>query len=194
MSFFDQIFPGLFSKEHNKGQLLHELLNRSDSFKRDYSLWIREEKNFILSKIKRSIEQKKAKMATTDINVHLLNGSHSNGLAIAFDGLISSKKEFCFLMEYFKDCVTEKKYKTANADVKILEKEKFLETTERYYLKPIITGEDAPRRQRYGNVIIEHILQNDKSAYLKLMANTYTDSNYQPPLDFDDLCEYIFDK
>lgn len=194
-SFFDQIINGLFPDKGTPRAdrlIVHELLSRAEGFKTCYQGWLLEEKDFILGKIKKAYYDKKAGQVDCAITLHVLNNNSSKGFAVGFDKLLTSKKEFQFLLEYFKEKVLALNYKIATADHKMIEKDTVIVSTERYYLKPRINNEVTPTEQRFGNIVLELILNNDEPTYLRLVANTYSDSNYACPEPFEGLSDHLF--
>ena len=68
-----------------------------------------------------------------------------------------------------------------------------MQETERYYLKPqrgLSSGSKA--QQFFGNILIEFTSTDGRAAHIKLMANVYSDANFEPPLPFVDLVHVIF--
>jgi hypothetical protein len=123
-------------------------------------------------------------------DVHILKGTSANGLAVSYDDTLN-KDDLTFLMEALKDEVLSLGYKRSNADQTIREKGNGTEKICKYYLKPIIKG-SAPFDQKYGNILIEEVLINDKPSYLKLVVSSYHDSSYRKALPFSELFKILF--
>jgi hypothetical protein len=95
-----------------------------------------------------------------------------------------------------KDKTLNLGYKLVNADRSLFDKDKYVETKERYYLKPIIDAQNSDElfNQRFGNIMIEQVLIDNKPSYLKFMASIYSDRLYTKALDFEELMAVVFEK
>ncbi|TAD99928.1 MAG: hypothetical protein EAZ97_07470 [Bacteroidetes bacterium] len=193
MSFFDQIFEQLFPS--GKPNLpIEEKINRSELDKNAYFRWLNEGRyRFFLDKIKKAYWLKKENL-TSDIEIHLLKINGSNGFAITYSDWFG-QKDFQFLFDFFKEKMQNLSYQHYTSNRLIYDKEKYVETVEKHYLKPPINlpENNKPSDQKYGNVLIEHISINKKPSYIKLMANYYEDQHHQKPLPFDDLVKELFE-
>ncbi len=85
---------------------------------------------------------------------------------------------------------------SSTADRSLFDKDKYVETKERYYLKPIINAENTNElfNQRFGNIMVEQVLIDNKPSYLKFMASIYSDRLYTEALGFEELMEAIFER
>ncbi len=191
MTFFDDLYQKLFPAKKQSPKLVHEVINRSDQYLIDYAAWFGSDR--MRAQLQAIISGYEAKLLknTSFYDVHLLHSSYANGFALSYNQDIG-KKDFQFLFDYFSERIQELPYKIANSDVMISEKADFIETKEKHYLKPKINTVEPPIDQQFGNILIEHILVDDKPSYLKLVASVYSDSLYQKPLTFEDLFKHIF--
>ena len=83
-------------------------------------------------------------------------------------------------------------YRLANSDRRFADQpDEVVKTTERHYLKPPLNTE-PPLDQRYGNVLIELVKENEEPRYLKVMVTTYHDRSYQPAQSFDAFLDALF--
>lgn len=192
MSFFDQVFQSLFSKKEASNKVLvHEVISRSNAYKASFDEWKGSESCSQLLNDIRTSYYLKSKGIQGQPDVHLLNSPYSNGFAISFSQEKMNAKQFQYLFDWLAKMVEDLGYRQANKDVKILNKGKFIETKEKYYLKPL-QGNEIPINQRFGNILIEHILIDDQPSYLKLVANSYNDRSYSKAESFEALADYLF--
>ncbi len=182
----NRLFPG------QKKVAEREPLTRTDRDDKAYQKWeMNEASKELLSLIHKSYHFKKAGISAP-LDMQIYEGDGSNGFAIlaGMGGLEAT--QLPFVLRYFSESVMRLGYKLAHSDREISEKDHFVETRERIYLKPPLSLEQ-PMEQLYGNVLLELIYADRKAQYLKLMANTYTGHSYAPALAFDQLMELLFD-
>jgi hypothetical protein len=72
------------------------------------------------------------------------------------------------------------------------EKNNYIESKEKHYLKPIVIDRDGRMDQRFGNITIELIKIDKNPSFLRFMAHAYNDRNYHPPENFEILIEKLF--
>ena len=189
MAFFDQLYGRLFQKQSNDAPVVFEPLTRSDKFLKNYEEWKSSGKGDKLkATILRSYQLKTAGLSNNP-EVHILNGTSANGIALTFDSSLN-RLDLPFLMEYLKDFILLENYRLVNADRHIKVKSDQVETVEKYYLKPIILS-SKPYNQLYGNLLIEFVNINNRPSYIKWLASCYHDSNYQPAIPFTELFEKL---
>jgi hypothetical protein len=187
LSFFDQIYDRLFKgNKDSTPTLVHEVLTRSNQFVEDYDKWTNGPQ--LLEEIKRSYEFKQ-KGIEQNPAVHVLESQYANGFAVSYNDFFQ-EDDFGYLMDLLSERVQLLGYRLVGSDRIITDKNNFVETKEKHYLKPEISME-PPIDQRYGNVLVEHVLVNDKSSYLKFSANVYSDHLYKKALPFQDLLNEI---
>ena len=195
MSFFDKISHKLFPKDKTAQHAdVHEVLKRSERDQVAYETWkLQPECNALIREVAQAYYYKKTNISS-ELDVHLLNTVYANGFAVSYAPRLEAK-EFQYLFEYFKDQVATMDYRVVNADRRIKDKTTYVETTERYYLKPPLhRGEIAHGsiNQLYGNVAVEHVMIDDRPSYIKVQASVYSDRLYQDALHFDDFAEKLF--
>lgn len=189
MNFFNRVYGKLFQTATNEQPLIYEILTRSKSYLESYQEWKETQLNKRLEDIYTAIILKQRGIEQ-QLSVHIVSGSSHFGIAIS-NGSYFEKKELSYLLDFFADKAKSFGYKTANADYLLRERHFGLEGTEKYYLKPIISGQ-APYDQKFGNLLFEHILVNDDSSYLKITVTHYLDSAYLNPEPFEELLEHLF--
>lgn len=192
MSFFDQVYEKLFPKKEQKSRVLvHELIKRSDHYLKKYQKWTSSPSHSDSLKTIATAYYLKAKGVAQEPEVHILNSRYSNGFAVSFQEGEMDHQEFQYLFDWLADTVEQIGYKRSNSDVTIMDKGNYIETREKHYLKPVL-GSEIPTDQRYGNILIEHILIDGKPSFLKLVANIYSDRSYSEADSFESLAEYLF--
>ncbi|MGB3467051.1 MAG: hypothetical protein WBA74_17350 [Cyclobacteriaceae bacterium] len=194
MTFIKDIFDKLFPQKGLGNQVVHnEVIDRSEAYIKRYRQWQQDRSDEIYGEIATGYEEKLFENENSKVRVHLLVSKYSNGIAISYDEDHFTKEEFSFLFDSLAERVGEfEKYRTVNSDYIIKEKGKQLETKEKYYLKPLTSKNDTIVDQQFGNILIEHILIDDKPSYIKLMANVYSDSKYSEARTFSELIKIIF--
>jgi hypothetical protein len=98
-----------------------------------------------------------------------------------------------YLMEFLKDKMLTTPYLLAHAERRMDEKKGYVETWEKYYLKPP-RSLVSPKDQMYGNIIIELLRHDRNEIWLKLLVTIYSDRMYTEPGNFNDLMSFLFDK
>ena len=195
MSFFDKISHKLFPKDKPVQHAdVHEVLKRPERDQSAYHVWRSQpECEALVREVAQAYYYKKTNIGS-ELNVHLLNTVYANGFAVSYAPHLEAK-EFHHLFEYFKDQVIAMNYRVVNADRRIKDKVTYVETTERYYLKPPLhKGEivQGSINQLYGNVAVEYVLIDDRPSYIKVQASIYSDRLYQDAMHFDDFAEKLF--
>jgi hypothetical protein len=186
MNFFDKIFSKLFPNQSNDKQpLVHELITRNTKDTLAYEQWLHQGLHLKkIEQIKKAYNLKQNRLVSQP-DIHLFQSSAANGFAISYDESFS-EKEMQFLFDYLKEKVISMNYRLTNSDRKITDKNLYVETIEKHFLKPPLDIESSQSDQQYGNILLEYALTNDQPSYLKVMAFTYSDRAYNQPLRFDD--------
>jgi len=197
MAFYDkiikQLFPQKTTEANVKTPYLSEPIQRSKRYEQEYFRWLNEGHfRKILEVIDSAYENKRASQPDV-IDVHLLQSIYANGIAITYNADIFSFQTFHFLFDYLKEKVVPLGYKENIAERKMYDKATYVETVEKYYLKPDMPlGENGLFDQLYGNVLIELVLVNDKPSYIKLLVSLYSDRLYTEALPFEDFKMNVF--
>lgn len=197
MSYFDKLVNKLFPDKKTPGGAadVHEVLKRSERDQKQYQQWKNSaEQKALLQELAQAYYYKKTNIRS-DIEIHLFNTAYANGFAITYHPKISPKS-FQHLFEYFKDKVMDMQYRLIMSDRRILDREDYVETIEKYYLKPPFDAQAASQKmidQQYGNIVIEYIFIDDKPSYIKLLASIYSDSLYNEALSYDEFMSRLFD-
>ncbi len=200
MSFFNQIVNKLFSKEEiqNTNQpFLREELKRNSNQNIAYSIWLQGEKK---EQVCSFIYEQFAKSKVENENVSIFRSIESGttkGFMLRFLAQ-TEKEDFTCLFDHLKNKTKELNYIVYSSDVRLYNRNEFVEKIERHYLKPSwrvlntkAVNNTGKMNQLYGNVTIEHHLQNDEPQFIKFVCQHYNDSKYNAPLDFNELLYHI---
>lgn len=177
---------------------MHEVLKRSTVDQEAYEAWKGSgAQDVLLQEIAKAYYYKKTNISS-DLDVHLFNTDYANGFAITYHPKISPK-HFQHLSEYFRDKVLEMGYRLVNADRRIIDRDHYVETIEKYYLKPPMSAVDLSKEviqvnQLFGNIAIDHVLIDGRPSYLKVMASIYSDRQFQEAQSYDDFISGLFDQ
>jgi hypothetical protein len=197
MSYFDKLVGKLFSGKKPPGTAdVHEVMKRSEAEQREYEAWKEgEEREQLIREIAQAYYYKKTNIIS-DIEVHLLNTPYANGFAISYHQDISPRS-FRHLSDYFRDQVLEMGYRLVNSDRRIIDRGDYVETIEKFYLKPPLSAADLSKEviqvnQLFGNIAIEHVLIDNRPSYLKVLASIYSDRQYQEAQSYDDFITALF--
>lgn len=193
MAFLDDLIKKLFpERQKSRPVEVQEELRRSESYLQAYSEWKSSgEAEELLRKVKTSYQMKSGGIEGL-YPVHLFNSAAANGFALSYHPTIS-RQEFRFLLDYLRDRVLDLGYRLANTDHQIRDKETYIQTTEKHYLKPPISRAQAKKaEQHYGNILLEYVLIDNQPSYLKLMVTIYTDHLYTEAQPYDELIEQLF--
>jgi hypothetical protein len=194
MSFINKIIQSLFPQKEVNGSkvLLKEVLKRREKFALAYDEWIQDgSASQMLHEVAHAYYLKKTNISS-ELNIHLLNTAYANGFAITFNPAYRSL-DFEFLFDYLKGEVMGLGYSLANSDRQVKEKDDYIETVDKHYLKPsfqLVPGELC--NQKYGNVLLEYVKINDEPSYLKVQVSIYSDRLYTKALSFDDFLTKVF--
>ena len=167
------------------------MLKRSDQEIQQYEAWkVTENANSLIADVERGYFMKKQGIVSA-VDVHLLDSQYSNGFAVSFNDQFSPDS-FTFVFDFLKERGLEQGYKLSQGDRRILDKETYEETIEKWYLKPIAEDLNGVANQKFGNILIEKTEIDRKPSYLKLMANVYQDRLYSEAKPFSELIEQLF--
>lgn len=197
MSYFDKLLGKLFpNKDSGKAPDIHEVLKRNPYAQQQYGDWKDSQlRQSLIEEIAKAYYYKKTDISS-ELDIHLFNTVYANGFAISYHPKVGGKS-FQHLADYFRDKVLEMGYRLVNADRRILDRANYVETIEKYYLKPPLSAEDVAQssvqnKQMFGNISIEHVLINNQPSYLKVLASIYSDRQFQEADSYDDFVSALF--
>ncbi len=191
MSYFDSVFNKLFPvEERGKQVTVKEVIKRSTKDLEAYHLWkLSYSREKLIADIAAAFLQKKHEKS--ELIIHHYKSIYANGFAIHYHPGIG-KKDFIHLFDYFKDKVLGLGYRTAGSDRQYSTREKYVEITEKHYLKPPFDFTNNVTDQRFGNVSIEHVVADNQPHFLKVMVSIYSDRLYKDPLSYHDFIQQLF--
>ncbi len=196
MGFFDKIWKGLTAKQKDlpsNEPMVTEQLTRSDKDRNSYFGWLQEGRGKKMAEEVYAAYKLKQEGEPAELKVHLLKMPYANGFALTYHPSLSSK-DFQHFFDWLKDRVGNLSYyRAVNAERRIFDKGNYIESKEKYYLKPVIDADSSPFNQRFGNVLIEMVWIDRQPSYLKLVANIYSDRLYTEALPFEGLLHEIFE-
>ncbi len=193
--FVDRLLSQIFKKDKKENLELNPItkkLVRGERFMSDFVVWKASDRPYeIFEALTGSFEE--VSKSNNIPGFHVYRTPQANGFF--FDEQVGIRpEEFHYLMDWFRDVVLANGYQIYTSDVTLAEKAESVQATERHYLKPAFDKElKLPLKQLFGNVLMEYVKYGEKPAYLKIMANCYSDRNYQPPQPFEELTELLFD-
>ena len=191
MSFFDQIYARLFQNDKDAASpiVVDNILKRSESFKNAFNAWkLSDQFEILIQDTRQAYDSAKEGVGRIP-QVVLHQSKNSNGFAVSFDEEYD-KASFHYLFDYLADQVKKLDYRLVMSKQTLKEKGKDVERKEMHYLKPK-HGFAEPIDQKYGNIQIEYIENNNKPARIKFLANSYADRKYTQAIGFDDLAAHV---
>lgn len=183
----------LFQKQKTANvPFTQELIERSQQEKAAYKYWkTGKHKDYLVALLRAGL----GKEADSDLDILQLNTPKVHGFILKYASIKSEAnlKEFQYLFDYFKEQILKLNYVSYVSDVKNFVRPKHVEIIERHYLKPRFSYDEEMglSNQLYGNVLIEHLLYNEKSIHIKFVCNVYNDRKWTTPLDFELLIQKI---
>jgi len=126
--------------------------------------------------------------------VDIMLGPTSNGYIVHCNKYTATAVEYKHFMYMCHNRLIEHGYRVNLADVKTRDKGNYQETVYRHYLKPSLRHmmtDSGKANQLYGNITLELVSRNGNLHVLKLLANSYTDQNYEAAAEFSDLIKLI---
>ncbi|NNC95891.1 MAG: hypothetical protein HKN92_10040 [Chitinophagales bacterium] len=189
-NFLKQIHNQLFGRKgyHNEPFLHHEI-QRDESYMDCYHDWEKDKKYIpwldFMTKV----------MDERDSNfVDILQTETSNGLLFYINDFVLNKKDAHYIFDLLRDRVKQEGYVCHLSDTRIYNRSEFVEEKNRYFLKPRFEYcvESLQFIQRYGNIIIELIYENNLPKRIKICNHSYRDRKYSHVESFDELKEKLF--
>jgi len=192
MKFIDHLLDKLFSGNSNRA-IIRENFTRSESEEQEVALWLTaEEGTNVLKMIYDNYHFKRAGI-NKDPEVHFYHTSYANGIAVSYTPPFNSDN-FTKLFFGLGQRMLGMGYRMVSMDRKIDEVNDQVRTTEKLYLKPLISVDDLSDKinQLFGNVSIEKISLDNKPNYLKILVTLYSDRQYHDAKPFDQFMDKLF--
>jgi hypothetical protein len=134
----------------------------------------------------------KCNIASPNFRVQLIDETSLQGVLLFYDTSIGAQN-FAFMFELIKERMLQLGYNLHSSNTRQVRHERYKESIERHVLTPPaadIPGSDLCN-QLYGNVHVDFVSVNKCPGYIRLAANTYTDSYFSSPLPFMDLLRNV---
>jgi hypothetical protein len=189
---------GLFEsteKSSPSQPVIHELIKRSEEEITDFEQW---KQTLVAKRMLNWLSEQYVIFGVrpNDIDeaIDFLDTASSKGFVVHFFKTRYSNRDVQHLFDLLKSKVRGLGYRTQISDTRTFAQNDQVVTIERHYLKPPPSfGQHTSGQldQRFGNVMIEHELRNDKPHYLKFRATTYRDSQFLEPRTFQELMKEI---
>lgn len=129
---------------------------------------------------------------SVDRALTFLNTPSSKGFAIHFPQTDYSRQDAGHLLDLLKEKVQLFNYRPQHSDTRTWSEQDWIQTVERYYLKPRQSwADDQKIDQLFGNITIELTLRNDQPHLLTFRATSYSDRLYAEAADFHELMQTI---
>ena len=194
--YFKQLFQESEESSPSK-PFIREEISRSDEEKEAYALWKRTHApQKMLDFINREYANHLIEPEKMDDSFGVLNTKSTNGFVIHFNELRHNQKDIQHFFDYLKEIVLKIGYKHYMSDTRTYNRKLLVENVERHYLKPPIRFDENKTSktqviQRYGNIMIELLFQNDELINLKFRATSYHDHNFTKASSFSELIREI---
>lgn len=187
MGFFEELKDKLFPSGKNADW--QEVLKRSTKEMNAQDAWA---KNIpeVLTALEKAYHYQKAGIRG-DWQVRLFHTPYAKGFALMYPDELG-KMGFQHLFDLLRDQVIRMGYRLPNSDRRMFEKQGSVKQIERHYLKPKVASLEPPINQKYGNVLIECVLDDDNPEYIKVMVTQYSDRQYSPALEFTQFIDRLF--
>ena len=129
-----------------------------------------------------------------DSPVDIMLGTSSNGWVVHCKDYDLTGVEYKHLLYLMQKRLTGHGYTLNLADIRSRDRTTYIENIYRHYLKPSLkhmTGSGSKANQLYGNITLELVSRDGNPYVLKLLANSYSDQNYQQAGEFSELIQII---
>ena len=172
-----------------------EWLERSEDEKKDLELWKLSESCLELTSLVASgyndFKEDNSKFIPKRLT--FLSSAKAAGFVLYFPKGKSELREAQRFMDFLKWKVGNLNYISQLSDYRMYVKNGNSERIERFYLKPrLLLNAQNQVDQKFGNILIELTIRDEKPVQLKLQSNRYSDRNYVDADSFQDLMDRIF--
>jgi len=195
-NFFKNLLPKA-ERSSPSQPLIHEMIERTEEELEDYRQW---KQTLVLRRLLDWVKDQftiyKVAPEDTDEAIDFLDTPSSKGFVIHFNQTRYSRRDATHLFDYLKESVLNQNYRTQISDTRSYSRNKWVETVERHYLKPGLKIQTEPSEagkfeQKYGNVMIELELRDDKVHNLRFRATSYQDRQFHDASEFGELLQFI---
>lgn len=136
----------------------------------------------------------KAGITGQQFRVQLLEEAGRHGAVLLYDPSIGPGN-FRHFFDLLRDRVQALGYNVSASDHRTLHHERYSETVEKHFLKPLPNDCTATGlcNQRYGNVMLDLVRVNGQPGFIRFVSNPYQDTFFTPPHSFDELMAAVLD-
>ncbi|MDA9311987.1 hypothetical protein N8371_09200 [Vicingaceae bacterium] len=171
--------------------LIREAIVTTKDFENNFLVWL--EKGMhkgLLDYLNECISERKENSGA-EVNVYFHESKNSNGFYFRAESPWLTE-DYHFLVRLIKKKLVAQHYVQNHATREVIEQKGVLKTKEEFFFKPSLKFKrETPYQQLFGNVFVEHRINEDKTDLIKIMVNTYTDQLYKKPYDFQDFLTEI---
>jgi hypothetical protein len=197
MTLFKRLFGDLFTAEtateHKETEvLIDEQIRPSLTFLEEYQQWLAEKYHIgILDHLNEQYAIRSSN-PNAEVLFHLHASDGSSGFYFSQE-LPWTREDYQFITHYFKEIILGEGYRLNNSRRRaVMEDGKLIQLDSFYFKLPLSSRIEVPYQQSWGNISLEHKLLDERTLYVKLMANTYNDRNFEPARDFESLMKRLF--
>ena len=182
-------------KSSSTEPVIHEVISRSQAQKTFNANF----KNGLIHRqlldwLKVAFSKHQSSQANKDENIKFTSANAFEGFVIYFQNTNYQKKEIIAFFDLLKENILPYGYYNYLSDSRAYIRENKKEETQRHYLKPSLRqNKNTLATQKFGNITIELIFQNNNIQYLKFSAATYRDALNEEAESFKELMELIVD-
>lgn len=199
MDKFWSYFKSLFQQAEDSSPsqpLVHEMITRNDEELQDYAFW---KDTLVLRRLLDWLSDQYA-IYRVDRNgideaIDFLDTPSSKGFVVHFHQTRYSQRDVTHFFDYLKEKVLSLSYRTQISDLRTYNRDGWVETIQRHYLKPGLTirqpEADGKFTQKFGNVMIELELRDETVYNLRFRATIYKDSQFKEAAEFKELMQQL---
>lgn len=185
----------LFSSPSGSTQAEWQPLQRTPAEQRKHAQWVEEQVylNWAGPYFK-AYHFTKAGIHGKELRVQLLADHGRQGAVFFYDPSIGPGN-----FRHFFDLICERVvalgYRLSTSDQRNLHHERYTETIEKHFLKPLPRDCSDTGRclQRFGTVTVDLVSVNNQPGFIRFTSNPYQDSIFTPAHSFDELMSAVLD-
>lgn len=188
-SWVSQILSSVMPQKVNEEEVVvyNEPLNRNENFLKG----IQNATSFITSMIDDHYEAYTTGFIINDIEGVAYDTPYAKG-CVFYKNEDYSTVLYQQMMETMKERVLSTGYQLARSIIQIRETTNWKKSKEIYYLKPPLNADaKSPFNQRYGQILLEHHLEDNETSLFKILCTYYNGRQYSEPFPFEDFFQYL---
>lgn len=188
-----QLLPTNMEQKTSASEVLvREPVSYSKVFLKEYERW---KYNQMHHELLLDLIEKRAKRRdypAESVNYYEVQNTTYSGFYFYGEAAWSSS-DYIYLVYFFIEKLKGLDYFQGNSVREVIEEPEKLKITEQFYLKPALKfRRKTPYNQLFGNIEIEHRIEDGETKMVKLMASVYNDQHYDIPISFDKLMNELF--